>query len=294
MRYNVLAILVGFLLLTVVFGLLGTGILVAGISAHVVAQSGTIEVRRAGRNDWQPLPNGDVARVKVGDALRTGSDGTVTLHWADGTTLKVAPDSLLTVRKYQLEAKEPVQVSVLKLDLGKVWTRVSHELTGDSRFEIETPSAVAAVTGTIFSVTASAEGTSVEVYDGSVDLTADGQTKSVAKDTVARVKAGQIETAAFEPSQAEDWSAQAVLLPTVRFAKFLPGLVKDGSYKLKGTAEPGAKLTVDGREIPVETDGTFACEVKVEAGANSYDVVVTDAAGHVNELTHTVEFQPSK
>ncbi|MBI2301169.1 MAG: FecR domain-containing protein [Armatimonadetes bacterium] len=288
MRNAVLAILVGFLLLGVLFTTMTGALVTAGVSAYVVQAKGGVDVQRSGSHAWRPVTQSG-ARVKVGDQVRTALDGTVTLKYADGTTLKVGPNSRMTVRKYLFDSGKHAQVSLFRLDLGKVWTRVAHELAGDSRFEIETPTTVAAVHGTIFSVEATADATAVEVESGAVEVQAGSRKETLNASSVGRVTATGLETAAWDDTQRAAWEGQDILLPSIRLARVLPGNIKpDGSCVLKGEAEPGAKVAIAGQTAEVDANGEFTVPVTLHKGENKLPVTVTDAAGHASETEQTV------
>ncbi|MEC7377442.1 MAG: FecR domain-containing protein, partial [Pseudomonadota bacterium] len=67
----------------------------------------------------------------------------------------------------------------LRLDRGEVHTRVKPVMEGGARFEIETPSAVAAVRGTVFALQTSATGSSLQVTEGNVDFGAPGKVRRI-------------------------------------------------------------------------------------------------------------------
>jgi LysM repeat protein len=99
--------------------------------------------------DWTPLRLGDV--VHSGDQLRTGEDGGLEVAFASGNSLQMMSGVRLTV----LVTKKLDEMNIFQrilLEAGKIITRVK-EVTGrSSRFEVKTPSAVAAARGTVFRV----------------------------------------------------------------------------------------------------------------------------------------------
>jgi len=92
---------------------------------------------------------GDV--VHSGDQLRTGEDGGLEVRFASGNSLQMMSGVRLTV----LVTKKLDEMNIFQrilLEAGKIITRVK-EVTGrSSRFEVKTPSAVAAARGTVFRV----------------------------------------------------------------------------------------------------------------------------------------------
>ena len=64
-------------------------------AGQIISLQGRVDVQRAGRNDWSPAR--ERMAVFNGDYIRTGSDGTSEVLFADGTLYRVAPDSLLEI-----------------------------------------------------------------------------------------------------------------------------------------------------------------------------------------------------
>jgi hypothetical protein len=282
MRTTVLAVTLGFLLCLVLFITLATGVTTAAVAGYATDISGGVEVQRRGHGAWTALtPRGaEPARVKVGDRLRTAADGHLELQWADGTRMALQPDTRLEVRKFKFDRSVKGQTSLFKLDLGAVWTRVTHTLEGDSRFEIETPDATAGVRGTIFEVRALPSGTEVEVYEGRVELgLAGGGHQQVAAGATAAVRGAACAAGALSSADRQAVEASDLLLPGLRFN---PARLKAGRHGVwvRGVAEPGARVTVAGQPATVGSDGAFAVSVTPPAGAASLEVVATDAAGH--------------
>ncbi|MCK6553139.1 FecR family protein [Candidatus Binatia bacterium] len=113
----------------------------------IAALDGTAEVGREGA--WTPAALG--AEVHAGDALRTGPSGRVLLSLGD-EALNIGEDS-----EVLLERLAPADVaestSKVKLERGSLRTVVSDQRAARSRFEVVTPVAIAAVTGTEFVMT---------------------------------------------------------------------------------------------------------------------------------------------
>lgn len=204
------------------------------------------------------------------------------------------------VKKYRFDLPEETkpesakQVSLFDLDLGKVWVRVRHRLRGDSRFEIATATAVAGVRGTIFSVEADADGTAIEVFDGQVTVAAGDDTAAIGPRMAAQATAQDLAVRPLSLAEQEAWADRDVLLPGVRFRRFLPARVQaDGTYRLRGDTEPGATVTVDDQPVTVEPDGSFETTVRVQPGVNTWRVRVEDAAGHRRDTEYIIDHRPT-
>jgi hypothetical protein len=138
-------------------------------AAYITTLRGEVDIKKSGTADWVRLEDGPKTALNGGDELRTARASTVEILMEDGTKLKVAP---LSAFKMSEETDKAVS---LGLYFGRVRSWVKKF---SKKFEVRTPSAVCAVRGTDFMVSADAEGNSrVEVYEGSV-LTGDSQGNS--------------------------------------------------------------------------------------------------------------------
>jgi len=139
-------------------------------AAYVYSLRGEVDLKKAGSSDWTRLDGEqDKTPLKPGDEMRTARASTVEIYMDDGSKIKLAP---LSAFKMSGEDKESVS---LGLYFGRVRSWVKKF---SKKFEVRTPSAVCAVRGTDFMVSADADGNSrVEVYEGSV-LTGDSRGNS--------------------------------------------------------------------------------------------------------------------
>jgi bacillopeptidase F len=58
---------------------------------------------------------------------------------------------------------------------------------------------------------------------------------------------------------------------------------KDSVYRIRGRVEEGSTLTMDGRPISVNTDGTFSVQVDLEVGDNVFLLEAVDPVGHESD-----------
>jgi FecR protein len=89
------------------------------------------------------------AAIKVGSQLKTNADGKARLDYVDGSYTRISNATELTVLELATAKKPQTR---LKLANGQVWNRVKKAAGGSTRYEVETPTAVAAVQGTAFNV----------------------------------------------------------------------------------------------------------------------------------------------
>lgn len=260
---------------------------------YISQVKGSVEVKEPGESQFRPL-TGD-ARVLAGTIVHTGKDAGALLHWVDGTRLQAGADTTLKVLECRLDKRTDAALSLFQLDVGRIWVRVIRSLSADSKFEIRTPTATAGVRGTTFSIEVGPDGsTEILVYEGDVEVQSGGQTYGVDEGQAVAVRGGgemdARELSEEEQTDAEDVEVTKPLL-TVREPQ---GPVRAGqAVTIRGTGEPGAELTINGKDVPVEADGAFSFEYvpETKGSTDSLTIVETDARGVRNEekLTITVE-----
>jgi FecR protein len=109
--------------------------------------TGRAEVQRAGAEGFRAARDG--VGLRPGDTIRTPPDGRVTIKYFDGSITRLDHATTFTLQEL---ADEPDGDSVVEAlhTSGSTFNRVV-ELTGSqSRFDVETPTAVASVRGTVF------------------------------------------------------------------------------------------------------------------------------------------------
>lgn len=110
------------------------------------------------------------AHVFEGDTVETDPGGRLQVSFKDGSAIRVGPSSKLLLKSAYFGEKGEKNVSA-KLFFGRVWSKVSGLVGGESKFEVETDNAVAGVRGTTFRVDASRDrSVLVRVYAGAVAM----------------------------------------------------------------------------------------------------------------------------
>ncbi len=66
------------------------------------------------------------------------------------------------------------------------------------------------------------------------------------------------------------------------------------TLELSGRVEPGSRVEVNHREVPVAPDGSFSLTLNLLSGTNTFEIKVTDAAGNVTTKTLTVNYSPAQ
>ena len=118
----------------------------AGNAATLAVLNTAVDGSRAGAA-FAPALDGEV--YSTGDQIRANADGRAVLTFFDGSTLSVDPGSQVKVVALNRLPSDGMQVTV-EQTLGRSWSAVTKLKTPDSRYEVKTPSASAAVRGTAF------------------------------------------------------------------------------------------------------------------------------------------------
>jgi len=149
------------------------------LEARVTFLKGAGFQKLPGAAQWQPLHLGDV--VRVGSALKSGPGSSVEVAFADGSLFLLRENTVITVKTAQSGLLHLLRV--LYLEAGKVITRVKAATGRDSRFEIETPSALAAARGTEYRVGVDAQSTTrAEMLERSIAFSSMGSTVALNED----------------------------------------------------------------------------------------------------------------
>lgn len=127
------------------------------------------------------MAGGDAHQVKkddllvAGDSLAIGKNSLAKLLFADGSKIDIQSNSSLSIQdSYQYVGKETF-VTNLKLIKGRTQASANPEHVVGNSLKIQTPSAVAAVRGTQFRVTADENVSLQETLEGRVAFSASGQ-----------------------------------------------------------------------------------------------------------------------
>ena len=106
---------------------------------------------------------------KLGDTLVLGPATRLELRYPDNTLLRLDENSRMVLADRTPGKPEP------SLLVGKAWANVKKIGQGGTGFGVRTPTAVAAVRGTVFNIDGNADSSSVKLYEGKVEV---GTTKA--------------------------------------------------------------------------------------------------------------------
>ena len=155
--------------------------------ARVKGTSGHVRVKPAGSVAPRPLTAG--RQIMAGDTIIT-HDGTATVTLADGSTIQINPGSSVVFNRLTRYGRAGMTDTRMRLERGGVSNRVTPLIEEGARFEIETPSAIAAVRGTTFSLQADGDGSHLQVTEGRVAFGPRGSVREIPAGYGASVGAG--------------------------------------------------------------------------------------------------------
>jgi hypothetical protein len=126
---------------------------------------GEVETR-VGDGEWKAAQLN--VELSEGDAVHTGSESRAELTLPDGSVVRVDENSELAVSELAGGADD--QKAGAALGFGRMWARV-RGVMGAGSFTAETPTAVAAIRGTVFRVDFGADSTfALRVYEGVLEV----------------------------------------------------------------------------------------------------------------------------
>jgi hypothetical protein len=289
MRRSFFLIFINAVILLMVFALLAQSIFIIKRLAKAEFVKGRVVVQPNGRGAFIPLSQDDF--IKTNDVIRTGSDGIAEFKWADGTRLKVEPSSHLTVKKATYNMARKADESQFRLAQGTIFVRIVKALSPQSRFEVETPTAVAAVRGTIFMVKVDGTKTRVAVHKGAVNVKS--QTEENVRESIVTPgkvaisqQQGQIEVNNDAGIEREFAARESIIKPELT-ARLTHNADSNGAI-IQGRTEAGDKLTINGKKVNVLGNGVFRYRVTLQRGPNHFAIVSTDKHGATKQITRSI------
>ena len=135
----------------------------------ITAVSGKSEVKKSGGTKKFNAFKG--MAITQGDTIITGTDGKISLDLDANKEVTIGASTTLTISQLVESAKALGGKTSLKLQNGQVLIKVKKKLEGDSRFEIETPTAIMGVMGTEFFVSVNSQDN--VVLNGGVGINGD-------------------------------------------------------------------------------------------------------------------------
>ena len=161
------------------------------VAAKIISITGIAEIQRARSSTTEPAKVGSL--MQLGDQLSTADDSSVAIEFADKSVLSLHENSLVHFDHLSAHGVTGMVDSRLNLLKGRMDTKVTPAVGPGSRFEIETPSAISAVRGTVYRALVMDNGdkSNIEVLHGKVAVSGANKQLLVNKGYGTQVATGQ-------------------------------------------------------------------------------------------------------
>jgi len=147
------------------------------VAGKVTFLQGSAEIKPQGSQEWIPLVSGD--EVKEGSMVRTGDKSSVEIKFADGNTFLLKQNTTIGLKTAR-KSSDTYSKYKMSLSTGKLISNVQKTVDRESAVQIEDPTAVLGVRGTIFRSYVLPDGTSqFEVIEGTVVVEGEKETVEV-------------------------------------------------------------------------------------------------------------------
>jgi len=146
-------------------------------SCTISSPAGTVQVQKKGSTAWTNAAAG--TKLEAGDSLKTESDGSAVLLFFDGSSMEVKANSQILVSEMSITGTGSTSIGLNQI-VGSTINRVAKLVDSSSKYEVDTPAAVAVVRGTVFDLVVDENGdTTIKSEEDSVSFTASGVTVTV-------------------------------------------------------------------------------------------------------------------
>ncbi|MGB5926048.1 MAG: FecR domain-containing protein [Dehalococcoidia bacterium] len=118
---------------------------------------GNVSVMKAGTASWIEAEVG--MSLGVGDSIKTGDDSSAEITFFDGSTIELQAGTEIEIASLDISADTGSTTITLEQTIGNTISRVTKLLDPASRYEVETPTGVVAVRGSVMQVYVIEDGT---------------------------------------------------------------------------------------------------------------------------------------
>ena len=140
------------------------------IDGLVTFIKGVVSIKSTGAEEWQKLQLND--RIRQGNWIRTSEDGAIEITFEDHFSVLLRPNTTIEITAARKKSAIYLMYKLF-LDIGRTISKIKQSTGKETRFEIQTPSAVAAARGTEFRAGVDPDITTrLEVLAGKVDVQA--------------------------------------------------------------------------------------------------------------------------
>ena len=174
---------------------------------------GSAKITKKGKSASEKLLSNAV--VYPGDKIKTGDNGRVELIINRESVVRLKENTELTIETFRDMKKKEGKTS-LNFSLGSVWSKLKKFKDKISRFELELPTAIAGVHGTVYQTTVGSDSSAeVKVYDGEVAVSGKKQKKAVAPSGLHQINAPHQVPGPHQVSM-EEWTRIVRAMQSIR------------------------------------------------------------------------------
>ncbi|MFH1823884.1 MAG: FecR family protein [Candidatus Firestonebacteria bacterium] len=157
--------------------LLGVGYVVEADVAKKATVSflkGSVKIQKKGEKTFTLAKLSDA--LTEGDRIETGESAKIELKLETGSIVRIGESTSIVLEEIKVDKNTMTETSTMKVLFGRIWMNVKKTVGKKQESRIVTPKVTAAVKGTTYRADVSVDGeTNVNVYDGTVNVSKEGQ-----------------------------------------------------------------------------------------------------------------------
>jgi len=207
---------------------------------------GEVYVMKEGTDDWVNAGMG--VELEVGDGVKTGGNSSAEITFFDGSTMELESGTEVKILSLDIVCDTSVSTITMQQTLGTTISRVTKLLDPGSSYEVETPTGVAGVRGSIVIVTVGGNGTSMVSNEG-------GDVYAI-------------------------WQGMELPIPLGQTLIFVEG----ESPNFKPLAEDDTVITDENSQLIITAPGVLSNDSDLDVG-DTLTVTSVDTSGTVGEVT---------
>jgi hypothetical protein len=233
---------------------------------------GDVSAQAGGQTVWRPLALNN--KVAEGERIKTALNSRVELTMPDGTVLKINENTIFDVNEIKVPDVDREDRMKFTVWAGNIWASFKKIITSRQEREIESPSAVVAVRGTILEMEVDRnQNTTVRVEEGLVSVRSkdiEGEVSVVAnQETFVEKGKSPTQPRSIPPKPDQTEEEELTLDINLPGVMFTDPTVLTAGLPVSGRVPPGTTLEAEGRPTPVGPDGRFLTRLRVNEGLNT-------------------------
>jgi len=257
---------------------------------------GDVSVMKADADGWTQAEI--EMELEVGDTMKTGDNSSAEITFFDGSTMELEAGTEIEILSLDLACDTGVSAITLMQTMGTTISRVTKLLDPASSYEVETPTGVAAVRGSVMIVTVGGDGTTlITNQEGSIYAIGQGVELQIPEGRTGIIVSGQQPELVNDQPVAENDTA--ITDEDSQLIVAAPGVLSNDSDPNAGDTLTVAAIDTSGTVGDVtawDTDGSFTYDPNVQfeylqAGNSTIDsfaYVLEDGNGGTDTATVTI------